>query len=86
LQFFYQIQTSFSLTDEQVDQLVAAGRALLRKNPDFQRFKGGWGVSGQQAGSASYVVQRTLMFFSRIPLALRQANPILAPIDRVAGG
>ncbi len=37
LQFFNQVPTSFSLTDEQVDKLIAAGRELLRKNPDFQR-------------------------------------------------
>ena len=36
--FFNQIPTSFSLTDEQVDKLIAAGRELLRNNPDFQRF------------------------------------------------
>jgi NTE family protein len=36
--FFNQVPTSFSLTDEQVDRLVAAGRQLLRNNPDYQRF------------------------------------------------
>jgi NTE family protein len=43
LQFFNQVPTSFSLSDEQVDELIAAGRELLRKNPDFQRFLAGLG-------------------------------------------
>jgi len=37
-QFFNRIPTSFSLTDEQVDRLISAGRDLLRSNPDYQRF------------------------------------------------
>ena len=37
-EFFYQIPTSFSLSDEQVDRLIAAGRELLRNNADFQQF------------------------------------------------
>jgi len=41
--FFNRIPTSFSLTDEQVDKLIAAGRALLRSNPDYQRFLAGLG-------------------------------------------
>ncbi|MEA3276362.1 MAG: hypothetical protein U9Q81_13950, partial [Pseudomonadota bacterium] len=41
LQFFNQVPTSFSLSDEQVDKLIAAGRELLRNNPDFQRFLAG---------------------------------------------
>jgi NTE family protein len=36
--FFNRIPTSFSVSDEQVDRLIAAGRELLRNNPDFQRF------------------------------------------------
>ncbi len=36
--FFNRVPTSFSLTEEQVDRLIAAGRELLRKNPDYQRF------------------------------------------------
>jgi len=36
--FFNQIPTSFSISDEQVDRLIAAGGELLRNNPDFQRF------------------------------------------------
>ena len=36
--FFNQIPTSFSLTEEQVDRLIAAGGELLRNNPDFQEF------------------------------------------------
>ena len=43
--FFYSLisypSTSFSLTDEQVDKLVAASRELLRNKPDFQRFLAG---------------------------------------------
>jgi NTE family protein len=35
--FFNKVPTSFSLTDEQVDKLIAAGRQLLREHPDFQR-------------------------------------------------
>jgi NTE family protein len=35
--FFNQIPTSFSLSDEQVDRLIEAGRELLRNNPDYQR-------------------------------------------------
>lgn len=38
LQFFNRVPTSFSLTDEQVDELIAAGRELLRNNEDFQQF------------------------------------------------
>jgi len=36
LQYFNRIPTSFSLSDEQVDKLIAAGRELLRNNSDFQ--------------------------------------------------
>ena len=36
--FFNQIPTSFSLSGEQVERLIAAGRELLRNNPDFQQF------------------------------------------------
>jgi NTE family protein len=35
--FFNRISTSFSLTDEQVDSLIAAGRELLQANPEFRR-------------------------------------------------
>jgi NTE family protein len=35
--FFNRIPTSFSLSDEQVHRLIAAGRELLRNNPDYQR-------------------------------------------------
>jgi NTE family protein len=35
--FFNNLPTSFSLTPEQVDKLKAAGRQLLKANPDFQR-------------------------------------------------
>ena len=36
-------------TDEQVDRLIAAGRDLLRKNPDYQRLVAGLG--GRQTAS-----------------------------------
>ena len=36
-QFFNRIPTSFSLSEEQIDRLILAGRELLRNNPDFQR-------------------------------------------------
>ena len=36
--FFNRIPTSFALSDQQVDRLIAAGRELLRNNPDFQQF------------------------------------------------
>jgi len=35
--FFNRIPTSFSLSDEQVDRLIEAGRELLRNNPNYQR-------------------------------------------------
>jgi NTE family protein len=31
------VPTSFKLSDEQVDRLIAVGRQLLREHPDFQR-------------------------------------------------
>ena len=37
-QYFNSIPTSYTLTDEQVDKLIAAGHQLLRENPDYQRF------------------------------------------------
>lgn len=36
--YFNQIPTNYSLTDEQVDDLIAAGRDLLLGNAEFQRF------------------------------------------------
>jgi NTE family protein len=36
-EFFQNIPTSFSLTDEQVDGLIAVGGRLLRKNPEYRR-------------------------------------------------
>jgi NTE family protein len=38
LHYLNHIPTSFSLSDEQVDRLIKAGRELLRNNPDYQRF------------------------------------------------
>lgn len=35
--FFNQIPTSFSLTDEQVDELIVAGRDILQANSEFRR-------------------------------------------------
>ena len=43
-QYFNRIPTSYTLTDEQVDELIAAGHQLLRKNPDYQRFIADLGV------------------------------------------
>ncbi len=37
-QFFNQIPTTFSLSDEQVDRLIAAAGELLRNNPEFRQF------------------------------------------------
>ena len=38
LNYLNTIPTSFSLSDEQVDRLIATGRQLLRTNPDYKRF------------------------------------------------
>lgn len=38
LKFFNRVPTSFDLSDEQVDNLIEAGRELLRNNPEFKRF------------------------------------------------
>ena len=35
--YFNELPTSLSLDDEAIDRLIAAGRHLLRKSPDFQR-------------------------------------------------
>jgi NTE family protein len=35
--YFNKIPTSFKLSDEQVDRLIAVGRQLLHEHPDFQR-------------------------------------------------
>ena len=35
--FLNEIPTSLALSDEQIDRLIAAGRALLRRNAEFQR-------------------------------------------------
>jgi NTE family protein len=43
--FFNQIPTSFDLSDEQVDRLIAAGRELLRNNPDYRRLVAALGGS-----------------------------------------
>ena len=37
--FLNTIPTSFSLTGDQVDRLIAAGRQLLRDNPEFHRLQ-----------------------------------------------
>ena len=36
-QFFNRVPTSFALSAEQVDRLIAAGREILRSNPEFRR-------------------------------------------------
>lgn len=38
LNYLNTIPTNFSLSDEQVDRLIAVGRQLLRNNPDYKRF------------------------------------------------
>ena len=38
LHYLNRIPASFSLSDEQVDRLIKAGRELLRNNPDYKRF------------------------------------------------
>jgi NTE family protein len=35
--FFNRVPISFSLTDEQVDKLIAAGRDLLRNHPGYRQ-------------------------------------------------
>ncbi|MFW2438190.1 MAG: patatin-like phospholipase family protein [Arenicellales bacterium] len=50
-QYFNRIPTSYTLTDEQVDKLIAAGHQLLRKNPDYQRFITGLGVPVRRSHS-----------------------------------
>ena len=35
LDFLNKVPTSFSLSDDQVDQLIESGRVLLRNNPEF---------------------------------------------------
>jgi NTE family protein len=35
LEFLNKVPTSFSLTDDQVDQLIESGRVILRNNPEF---------------------------------------------------
>ena len=48
--FFNRIPTSFSLTEQQVDRLIQAGRELLRDNPEFKRLLAdldGTGESGR---------------------------------------
>ena len=52
LQFLNQVPTSFALSDEQVDKLIAVGRELLRKNPEFQRFVAGLG--GRSVSTQAY--------------------------------
>jgi NTE family protein len=36
--YFNGLPTSFSLTGEQVDKLIAVGGRLLEENPDFREF------------------------------------------------
>ena len=45
--YFNQIPTTYSLTDAQVDDLIAAGRELLFGNAEFQRFLKDLGNSQQ---------------------------------------
>jgi NTE family protein len=36
LEFLNNVPTSFSLSDDQVDQLIESGRVILRNNPEFK--------------------------------------------------
>ena len=36
LEFLNKVPTNFSLSDEQVDQLIESGRVILRNNPEFK--------------------------------------------------
>jgi NTE family protein len=49
--FLNEIPTSFALSNEQVDKLIATGRALLRNNPEFQRLLAS--LQGQPAAADS---------------------------------
>jgi len=44
--YFNELPTTFALSDEQVDRLIAAGRTLLRQSPEFQEL-----LAGLAAGS-----------------------------------
>ena len=48
LAYLNSIPTSFDLSDEQVDKLIATGRELLRNNPDFQRLLAALGGAHDQ--------------------------------------
>jgi len=50
-QFFNRIPTRFTLTDEEVDELIIAGHELLRNNPEYQRLIADMGASRQNLPS-----------------------------------
>jgi len=54
-EYYDLIPTSFSLSEEQVDRLILAGRELLRNNPDFQRLL--VDIGGVQPSSESEPIQ-----------------------------
>jgi len=49
--FFNRIPTRFTLTDEEVDELIIAGHELLRNNPEYQRLITDMGASRQNQPS-----------------------------------
>jgi NTE family protein len=51
--FLNEIPTSFALSPEQVDRLIATGRELLRNNADFQRLVAGLQDRAGSAGAKS---------------------------------
>ena len=50
--YFDGLPTSFSLDDEQVDRLIAAGRELLRQSPQYQDLLRAIGGVSPNAGGA----------------------------------
>ena len=50
--FLNEIPTSFSLSTEQVDQLIATGRELLRTHPDYQKLVASLGSATANASPA----------------------------------
>ena len=41
-----QMPTAFSISDEEVTRLIAAGRSVLQRSPDFQALKRSLGAQG----------------------------------------
>ena len=58
---FNNLPTSFSLNDAQIDALIAAGRALLREEPEFKKLK--QDIQAQLTGegaSSNYVLEQEI--------------------------